>query len=145
MLGRSREAVAALFYGRWLSPNICIWFGPFRQRNAPTKRGKFVPGGACSGDQRRITLIERGYFWPLSPLSVEVGIGSALVLAPVLSVVAVESVPVVEVSSANAKFELARARPAAASNARSNLLFMGSSNWIIAKQKPGLERGPLSG
>jgi hypothetical protein len=76
---------------------------------------------------------------------VEIGIGSALVLALGLSVVVVESVPVVEVSSANAKFELARARPAVASNARSNLLFMGSSNWIIAKQKPGLERGPLSG
>jgi len=67
------------------------------------------------------------------------------VLALVLSVVGVESVPVVDVSSANARFELASARPAVASNARSNLLFMGSSNWIIANQKPGLERGPLSG
>ena len=66
----------------------------------------------------------------------EVGAGSAPVLALVLSVVGVESVPVVDVSSANAKFELARARPAVATNARSNLVFMASSNWITAKQKP---------
>ena len=44
-----------------------------------------------------------------------------------LSVVAVESVPEVDVSSAKTKFELVSARPAVTSNARSKLLFIYSS------------------
>ena len=55
-----------------------------------------------------------------------------------LSVVAVESVPEVDVSSANTKFELVSARPAVTSNASNNLFFICSSGYYKRKTRAWL-------
>ena len=65
----------------------------------------------------------------------------------VLSVAAEESVPELDVSSANTEFELVIARPAATSNARSTLLFICSSGVVLqmsSSRAPGVQLGARS-